>query len=115
MSVKKRIVSFLLVLLVVLAIGGELLLSLFAVKADAAEGTSTTYSNVLDDLKKDSNFYEELYPADRLSSDIHLIHIAEGQDGDLFVYTYQPGNENVHRKANFMNMSFLKTNCQQEN
>ena len=36
MTNKKRITTFLLVLVVILALGGELLLSLFAVRADAA-------------------------------------------------------------------------------
>lgn len=94
-----------LVLLVILAIGGELLLSLFAVKAEAAEGTSTTYSNVLDDLIRDNSFDASKYPVKENSSDIEVIHIAEGEDNELYIYTYQPGNSVNHRKANYLNMS----------
>ena len=90
MTIKKRISTFLLVLVVILAIGGELLLSLFAVTAHAAEGTSIAYSNVLDDLQRDRNFDAAKYSAKADSSEIQLIHIAEGADGELYVDTYQP-------------------------
>ena len=92
MSVKNKIISFLLVLLVVLAIGGELLLSLFAVRAEAAEGTSTTYSNVLDDLKKDSRFNPADYPDKPDDYSLSVIQVAEGENGELFVYVYQPSH-----------------------
>ena len=105
MTLKNRITTFLLVLVVILAIGGELLLSLFAVKADAAESTSTTYSNVLDDLTRDNSFDASKYPVKENSSDIEVIHIAEGEDNELYIYTYQPGNSVNHRKANYLNMS----------
>ncbi len=105
MTIKKRITTFLLVLVVILAIGGELLLSLFAVRASAAEGTSTTYSNVLDDLKKDSSFNPADYPDKPDDYSLSVIQVAEGENGELFVYVYQPSNATKDLRASKINMS----------
>ena len=45
------------------------------------------------------------YPAISESNEIQLIHIGEGVDGELYVYTYQPGNATKHYKAKYINMS----------
>ena len=53
MTLKKRIATIILTLALIITIGGELF-SAFSVKSRAAQ--STTYSDVLDDLKKAENF-----------------------------------------------------------
>ena len=74
--------------------------------------TASSYSDVLDDLRLDSTFDESLYPArsyveyislkydldpfnDKDIKLLSVIQIAEGEDGELFVYTYQPLNADV--------------------
>ena len=78
MTIKKRIATFVLVLAVILAIGGELLLSLFAVKANAAFYKET---GVLEDLKKDSTFNEADYPAIDNNYSLKVIQLTEGDAG----------------------------------
>ena len=102
MSVKKRIVSFLLVLLVVLAIGGELLLSLFAVKADALDRDA---SDVLLDLKQDSSFNTDDYPVIEGSVELRVIQLAETDEGEILVYVYQPNQNPGKYKASSINIS----------
>lgn len=78
-------------------------LSLFAVfestlsiYAKAEETTAeTVYSNVLDDLKKDTNFNVEDYPAVSNDYSVSLITIAEGVKNDLFLYVYQPSSATI--------------------
>lgn len=67
------------------------------------------HSDVLDDLQKDKNFDKNLYPEVSDANSIKLIHIGEGVDGELYVYTYQPGNATKHYKAKYINMSLQST------
>lgn len=48
------------------------------------------YSNVIDDLEKDSNFDLSDYPVNNEDYSLQLIQIAESVDNELFVYVYQP-------------------------
>ncbi len=48
------------------------------------------YSNVLDDLKKDTSFDASYYPDDDKDNSLQVITIAESEDDELFVYVYQP-------------------------
>ena len=102
---RKRIISVVISLALVILLGGELLLSLFAIKADAADGTSTTYSNALDDLKKDSNFNPDDYPDKPDDYSLQVITVAEGENGELFVYVYQPSNATKDLRAAKINMA----------
>lgn len=73
----------------------------------------TNYSNVLDDLRKDSNFNVLDYPAYDTNSDsssdgfyrLEVFQIAESTGGDLFVYVYQPAAKVKFLKATQVNMS----------
>lgn len=85
---KKRIVSFIMCLALVFTLGGSLWLSL-GVSSSAAE---VTYSNVLDDLKKDSSFNEADYPSVPGDYSLKVIQIAESESGELFLYVYQPAS-----------------------
>lgn len=96
MSVKKRIVSFLLVLLVVLAIGGELLLSLFTVKAGATT-IPESYDN--SPIESDMAKMEEAnYPANSFGkcSIIGFMEYCYSENSayssvyGLYVYVYNP-------------------------
>lgn len=95
MKTKHKILSITLLL--------SILLSLFLPFTASAEASS--YSNVLDDLQKDSKFDVANYPFltyDRfqaLNTDqdktndvehISVIQLAEGVNKELFIYTYQP-------------------------
>lgn len=51
---------------------------------------ATKYSSVLEDLKKDKSFNVEDYPAKGRDTSISLIQIAESNNGELFIYVYQP-------------------------
>ena len=78
------------------------MLSLFSIKASAA---TSTYSNVLDDLNKDKDFNPSDYPAIENDYSLQVIQVAEGENGELFVYVYQPSDYSVDLKATHINMS----------
>ena len=52
-----------------------------------------SYSDVLDDLSKDESFSTTNYPFDSDDYSLSLIQIAESEDGELFVYVYQPSGK----------------------
>ena len=99
-TTNKRKYIFLLAVILVL----ELLLTVFPVRA-SAEGEATTYSNVLDDLKKDPNFDPADYPAKADDYSLQVIQIAESENNELFVYVYHPCGFSEDVKALFLNMS----------
>ena len=70
-----------------------------------AESTSSGYSNVLDDLKSDPNFDENLYPANEKNYSLQVVQIAESTDGELLVYVYQPSNGKKDDTATSINIS----------
>ena len=82
----------------------EMLLPVFTLNV-SAEGTTTTYSNVLDDLKKDETFNPEDYPAKADDYSLQVIQVAEGSNGELFVYVYNPSRETKGLRASKINMS----------
>ncbi|MBR5144355.1 MAG: hypothetical protein IKW53_04820 [Clostridia bacterium] len=95
MKTKHKIISITLLL--------SILLSLFLpVTASAA---SSSYSNVLDDLKKDKSFNSSAYPAKPNDYSLQVIQIAEGEHGELFIYVYQPSDATKDYKAKYINMS----------
>ena len=69
-----------------------------------AEISGTSYSNVIDDLKSDADFDISLYPANKNDYSLQVIQVAESEDKELFVYTYQPCCD-INYKATSMNMS----------
>ncbi len=71
--------------------------------AHAQEGK--TYSNVLDDLKKDSSFNPSNYPAKSNDYSLQIIQLAESVDKELFVYVYQPSGKTKNFKASSINIS----------
>ena len=71
----------------------------------ASANAFQSHTSALDDLKKDSTFDITKYPSNPESNEIQVIHIGEGLEGELYIYTYQPGNETKHYKAKFINMA----------
>lgn len=71
--------------------------------AHAQEGK--TYSNVMDDLKKDSSFNPSNYPAKSDDYSLQIIQLAESVDKELFVYVYQPIGKSKNLKASSINIS----------
>ena len=68
-----------------------------------ARAESITYSNVLDDLKKDTSFKPENYPTKADDYSLQIIQLAESVNKELFVYVYQPSGDKV--KASSINIS----------
>ena len=95
MKTKHKIISVTLLL--------SILLSLFLPFTASAEASS--YSNVLDDLKKDKSFNSSAYPAKPNDYSLQVIQIAEGEHGELFIYVYQPSDATKDYKAKYINMS----------
>lgn len=70
-----------------------------------ARAESIVYSNVLDDLKKDSSFNESNYPIQADDYSLQIIQLAESVNQDLFVYVYQPSGKTKDLKASSINIS----------
>ena len=56
--------------------------------------TQIVYTTALEDLSKNNAFNENDYPANANDYIIEVITIAESEDNELFVYTYQPAQYN---------------------
>lgn len=76
----------------------------------AHAATSTTYSNVLEDLSKDETFNAADYPEVADDYSLNVIQIAESSDGELFIYVYQPSGQTVDLRASTINISTDKNN-----
>lgn len=72
--------------------------------AYAADGNSSGYSDVLDDLKKDSMFDTKNYPVVSNDYSLKIIQLAESTNKELFVYVYQPCGKQEMR-ASSINIS----------
>ena len=70
-----------------------------------ARAESITYSNVLDDLKKDTSFKTENYPTKADDYSLQIIQLAESVNKELFVYVYQPSGKAKDFKASSINIS----------
>ena len=64
-----------------------------------------SYSDVLDDLSKDESFSTTNYPFGSDDYSLSLIQIAESEDGELFVYVYQPSGKVKDFRASSINIS----------
>lgn len=70
-----------------------------------ARAESITYSEVLDDLKKDTSFKPENYPTKADDYSLQIIQLAESVNKELFVYVYQPSGKTKNFKASSINIS----------
>ena len=80
----KRLLSLILALIAYLGMG-------FA-PTQAYADEQIAYTNVMEDLEKDSNFKATDYPAVADDYSLQVIQIAESVNGELFVYVYQPSD-----------------------
>ena len=83
---KVKQIAALFLCLVLLLAGGEVILSAFALRANAAD----TYSSPLQDLGQTENFKTADYPENPTDYSLQVIALAESTDGELYVYVYQP-------------------------
>lgn len=117
MKNKRKFLSLIFLLALIITIGGEFL-SALGIKASAAE--AVTYSNVLDDLKNAENFSTEKYPIltldylNGINSDtdaendqalMEVISIAESSSGELIIYVYQPTDSELDLTASAVLLS----------
>lgn len=97
------------VAIVVIAIAMSLCFAFCAMPASAKAAATTTtpkqYTDVLADLCLADNFNALDYPQISDDYSIKVIQIAESQDRELFVYTYQPANVAYKYRAYGINMS----------
>ena len=63
------------------------------------------YSEVLYDLEKSENFNISDYPARQGDYSLNVITLAESENGELFVYVYQPSGESKALRASSINIS----------
>lgn len=62
-------------------------------------------SDVIDDLNKDSKFNVNNYPHIADNYGLEVIQIAESDNGELYIYVYQPSDATKDYKAKYINMS----------
>ena len=97
----KRIAALFLCLVLLLA-GGEVILSAFALRANAAD----TYSSPLQDLGQTENFNAADYPENPTDYSLQVIALAESTDGELYVYVYQPSKSKVTVDSIFLSTAY---------
>ena len=97
----KRIKSLILCFLLAFVMVGGSILPGFCISAEAA----SNYSNVMDDLSKDPNFNPEDYPEDFSDYSLKLIQLAEGENGQVYLYVYQPAASSRKIYATSVNLS----------
>ena len=73
----------------------------------SAYAESTSYSDVLDDLRKDENFSPGTYPTVADDYSLQVIQVAESTGKELFVYVYQPSGQTKDLKASSIKRGFL--------
>lgn len=71
----------------------------------AATSSNTIYTNVIDDLKKDSGFKPSNYPENAEDYGLQVIQLAESADKELFIYVYQPSGQTKNFTACSVNIS----------
>lgn len=99
----RKILAF--VMLMILLVQFALTIAVFA--ADGEE--SIEYSNVWNDLKASSVFnaedHAQRYPSNPNDYKLEVITIAESENGELFVYVYQPSGESGGIRASSINIA----------
>ena len=114
-KIKKFIISILLACISFFSFVGAPIVTACADDSSSTE-EAKTYSNVLDDLRKDGTFNTENYPIINDSSNenygtLSVIQIAESVDKELFVYVYQPSGEVKNLKAEDKKVLTSSSSC----
>lgn len=81
------------------------IISLFCGGGVSVYAAASEYTNVLTDLKADSNFNVTEYEERQDDESINVIQIAESDKGELFIYTYQPSGQVKDLKATSISIS----------
>lgn len=94
---KNLIVSFLLVIAVFLS---------FFVSPSNKVSAESVYTNVLEDLRKSSEFKESDYTFNKQDYSLDVITISESVNNELFVYVYQPSANFADLRATSISMAY---------
>lgn len=100
-NIMRAVVFFFVAVLLFAAVWGGLM------TAPTAYAASTSYSGVLDDLRKDENFSPSAYPAVADDYSLQVIQVAESTDNELFVYVYQPSGQTKDLRASSINIALV--------
>ena len=101
MTTKKRLA----VMLIAFVLGISAVITAAQVPVIAKAESTVTYTNVLEDLQRDSSFSKENYPEKATDYSLQLIQLAESSDKELFVYVYQPSGQLKGLVASSINIS----------
>ena len=101
MTTKKRLA----VMLLAFVLGISAVITVAQVPVIAKAESKVTYTNVLEDLQRDSSFSKENYPEKATDYSLQLIQLAESSDKELFVYVYQPSGQLKGLVASSINIS----------
>lgn len=101
MTTKKRLA----VMLLAFVLGISAVITAAQVPVIAKAESTVTYTNVLEDLQRDSSFSKENYPEQATDYSLQLIQLAESSNKELFVYVYQPSGQLKGLVASSINIS----------
>ena len=101
MTTKKRLAAMLLAFV----LGISAVITAAQVPVIAKAESTVTYTNVLEDLQRDSSFSKDNYPEKATDYSLQLIQLAESSDKELFVYVYQPSGQLKGLVASSINIS----------
>ena len=101
MTTKKRLA----VMLLAFVLGISAVITAAQVHVIAKAESTVTYTNVLEDLQRDSSFSKDNYPEKATDYSLQLIQLAESSDKELFVYVYQPSGQLKGLVASSINIS----------
>lgn len=103
-SISKKI-TIMIALAIVVALSALLVISGQCYCIAETVKAETSYSSVLDDLTKDSDFSTSNYPIVENDYSLNIIQLAESTDKELFVYVYQPSGKAKDLTASTINIS----------
>lgn len=101
MTTKKRLA----VMLLAFVLGISAVITAAQVPVIAKAESTTTYTNVLEDLQRDSSFSKKNYPEKATDYSLQIIQLAESSSKELFVYVYQPSGQLKGLVASSINIS----------
>ena len=101
MTTKKRLA----VMLLAFVLGISAVITAAQVPVIAKAESKVTYTNVLEDLQRDSSFSKENYPEKATDYSLQIIQLAESSSKELFVYVYQPSGQLKGLVASSINIS----------
>lgn len=101
MTTKKRLA----VMLLAFVLGISAVITAAQVPVIAKAESTITYTNVLEDLHRDSSFSKDNYPEKATDYSLQIIQLAESSNKELFVYVYQPSGQLKGLVASSINIS----------